>query len=80
MSVTANADNTTPRLSSAAHPFDVGAGEEKGEEIVEAPVKKDLHGKGVSVCPFDWQKYFSKEICAIIFQVDEMTNPLRAIS
>lgn len=83
MRILGSAVNITARSSSVSHISDVGAGKKVYKNIAEvpaSPVDQDLHGKEVSSVPFDPRMYSSDEIWLTIFQVDELTSPLRAVS
>lgn len=49
-------------------------------ELPARPVDKELHGKEFSMLSFDPRRYSRKETRFIIFQVDEVSSPLRAVS
>lgn len=80
MRLLGSGDSIKQRFSPATPTSEVGGSEEGGEDIVKVPVSGNLHGKEVSVLPFNPQKYEREEIWLTIFQVHEVTSPLRAVS
>lgn len=80
MQVAGSPDSITPRTGPAAHSSDVGAGEQKDEDIFKNPVDEEGHSREVSMLPFGSQKYNRKRIWPTISHGDKVTSPLRAVS
>lgn len=78
MRVSYRADSLAPRSSLAAHPSDVGAGEEGKEDIVKASVDEHLHGKKFLMFRCHPRKCEPRKNWLLIFQAEKVTKMLRA--
>lgn len=77
-----SADNTTPRFSLTVHTSDVDVGETGDEDVFGAPVdsvEKNQRDREASMLPVDPQKYNHEKTLLTNSQIDEMSNPLRAV-
>lgn len=82
MRAAGSADNIKARFSTAAHSFEVEAGEAGDDSIVSfsvSPVDEDLQGRGSLMLPFGVQKYSDKEIWLTTSQADNAASPLYAV-